>query len=213
MMRIIKLFIACILVLNTNISVFAEDANKIIVARVNDAPITLEELNNAVVSHNDRVDRCELAVNEQGKVIEVTMDYAGKLSLAPKIITREQKLIFLKDEVITSTLLYQEALKRGLDKNIETKNISLNEKREILINQVLQQEVSDLKVSAEEIEDSYDFLLKEQQRKGETAPPLSIIKQDIESELASLKKENRIADLKTKLASGGAIEIYEDKIN
>ena len=45
-------YLVLLVILSIGISVFAQDANQIIVAKVNDAPITLEGLNKEVGEHN-----------------------------------------------------------------------------------------------------------------------------------------------------------------
>jgi len=48
----IRLLAGLILFLSINMPVFAQDANQIIVAKINDTPITLEGLNKEVGEHN-----------------------------------------------------------------------------------------------------------------------------------------------------------------
>lgn len=114
-----------------------------IIAKVNDIPITLEQLEQEIESYNELVDRPEA-----------------------KIATREQRLAYLNEEIISRYLRYQEAKARGLDKQAKTQELLRNLKINILANQLLQSEIDNLLVTSSEIENFYN-LYKDEYRQVE----------------------------------------------
>jgi len=113
-----------------------------IIAKVNDMPVTLEQLEEEIQNYNQFVD---------------TPD---------KITTREQKLTYLNEELIRRCLFYQEAKARGLDKQAKTQELIRNLEVNLLANRLLQGEIENLVVTSSEIEDFYN-LYKEQYRQEE----------------------------------------------
>lgn len=113
-----------------------------IIARVNDMPITLEQLEQEIQSYNELVDRPEAKT------------------------TREERLVYLNEELISRYLRYQEAKARGLDKQVKTQELLRNLEINILANQLLQNEIDNLLVTSSEIEDFYN-LYKDQYRQVE----------------------------------------------
>lgn len=107
-----------------------------IIAKVNNIPITLEELNEQIENIN------KLAV-EQGRPQD-------------KIDTREKKIKYLKEELIRQKLLYQEALDRGLDKRDEVKKAFYNVKVSLLISELIKDELGKIDVTSSEIEEYYN---------------------------------------------------------
>jgi peptidyl-prolyl cis-trans isomerase C len=116
-----------------------------VVAWVNDYPITLEDLEEEIKTYNNTIpqDRPEL-----------------------KIDTREEKINYLKNEIIRRILLYQEALKRGLDKNPDIQRALKQTKQQLLVLQLVKEEADKVSVSSQEIEDYYERF-KEQLREPE----------------------------------------------
>jgi peptidyl-prolyl cis-trans isomerase C len=103
------------------------------IARVNNLPITLEDLNQETEAYNAMVgDKPEA-----------------------KITTREQKINYLKNEMVRRTLLYQDALARGLDRKDEVVQALEKTKRDLLVVQLVQQEAAKVEVTSKEIEDYY----------------------------------------------------------
>jgi hypothetical protein len=84
----------------------AEPANVAVkgtlIAKVNNIPITLEELNRYIDIYNASM--------------ELRQDLAPEQKKAAKIDTREKKLDYLKNILIRQAVFYQAALDRGLDK-------------------------------------------------------------------------------------------------
>ncbi len=116
-----------------------------IIAKVNNISLTLEELNQEIDAYNNLVpeDKPEL-----------------------KISTREQKIKYLKDEMVKRTMLYQEALDNGLDRNEEILRALERTKRDLLVVELIKQETGKVDVSSKEIEDYYNTY-KEQLKEPE----------------------------------------------
>jgi len=111
-----------------------------IVARVNNMPITLEDLNQEIEAYNALVpaDKPEL-----------------------KITTREKKLEYLKNEIVRRLLLYQEALNRGLDKKDIVLKAIEKTKMDLLVMELVKEEAEKVEVSSKEIEDYYNTYKEE----------------------------------------------------
>ncbi len=116
-----------------------------VIARVNNIPITLEELDQEIAAYN--------------AVVPADKPEA-------KITTREQKIDYLKNEMIRRALLYQEALDRGLDRNAEVKKALEKTKTDLLVMELVREEATKVDVSAKEIEDYYNTY-KEQLKEPE----------------------------------------------
>jgi len=111
-----------------------------IIAKVNNIPITLEELNEEIEAYNAMVpeDKPELKIN-----------------------TREKKIEYLKDQMIRRILLYQEALDRGLDRSETILKALEKTKRDLLVMELVRQEAEKVEVSSKEIEDYYNMYKEE----------------------------------------------------
>ena len=116
-----------------------------VIAKVNNMSITLEDLNQEVEAYNSMVpaDKPEL-----------------------KITTREQKLNYLKNEMVRRYLLYQNALDKGLDRNEDVLRALQKTKMELLVVELIKQEAEKIDVSSKEIEDYYNTY-KEQLKEPE----------------------------------------------
>jgi peptidyl-prolyl cis-trans isomerase C len=106
-----------------------------VIAMVGNIPITLEDLNQEIDSYNANV--------PQDKPEQ-------------KISTREQKIAYLKNELIRRALLYQEALDRGLDKNPDLIAALEKVKMNMLVLELVKKETENVEVSAKDIEDYYN---------------------------------------------------------
>ncbi|MFH1678661.1 MAG: peptidylprolyl isomerase [Candidatus Omnitrophota bacterium] len=115
----------------------------VIVAKVNDTPITLEQLDQEIQNYNELMDNPEL-----------------------KITTTEQKLSYLNDELVRRYLVYQEAKTRGLDKQAKIKELLRNLEVNVLANQLIQEEIDNIVVTSSEVEDFYN-LYKDQYKQIE----------------------------------------------
>lgn len=106
-----------------------------LIAKVNNIPITLEELNEEIDAYNAMVpqDKPEL-----------------------KITSREQKINYLKNEMVRRTLLYQDALDKGLDKSEDVLKTLEKIKQNLLVSSLVRQEADKVDVSSKEIEDYYN---------------------------------------------------------
>lgn len=116
-----------------------------IIAKVNNIPITLEDLEQEIDAYNDLVpaDKPEM-----------------------KISTREQKLNYLKNELVRRLLLYQEALDRGLERNERILKALEKTKMDLLVVELVREEAENVEVTAKEVEDYYNSF-KEQLKEPE----------------------------------------------
>jgi len=106
-----------------------------VIAKVNNSPITLEDLDKEVEAYNGLVpeDKPET-----------------------KISTRDKKIDYLKNEMVRRTLLYQEALNRGLDRKEEIIQALEKTKQDLLVMELIRKEAENVEVSSKEIEDYYN---------------------------------------------------------
>jgi parvulin-like peptidyl-prolyl isomerase len=102
---------------------------------VNNITLTLEDLNQEVDAYN-------------------AMVQAEKPEL--KISTREQKVNYLKNEMIRRALFYQYALDKGVDKNEDIVKALDKSKMDLVVMGLLRQETGSIDVSSKEIEDAYN---------------------------------------------------------
>lgn len=154
-----------------------------IVAKVNNIPIGLDDFNQEIEIYNTNVaaDKPEL-----------------------KITTREQKINYLKNEIVRRTLLYQEALDKGLDRNEDVNRALEKYRTELLVLKLVNDVTQKVEVSSKEIEDYYNTY-KEQLKEPEERQIREIVvatEQDAKditilllqgSDFATLAKERSIA--------------------
>jgi len=120
-------------------------AKGVVIAKINNIPIGLDDFNQELEIYNANVpeDRPEL-----------------------KITTREQKINYLKNEVVRRTLLYQNALDKGLDRSEDIQTALDRTKMQLLVMELIKQVSQKVDVSSKEIEDFYN-LHKEQLKEPE----------------------------------------------
>ena len=107
-----------------------------LIAKVNNLPITLEDMNKEIDIYNNNIvpaDKPEL-----------------------KITVRDQKINYLKNEIVRRTLLYQEAIDRGLDRKEEVIQALEKTKQDLLVMELIRQEAEKAEVTSKEIEDYYN---------------------------------------------------------
>lgn len=116
-----------------------------LIAKVNNIPVTLEDMNEEIEAYNSMVpaDKPE-----------------------QKITTREQRINYLKTQMVRRLLLYQDAMDKGLDRKEEVIKAIDKTKQELLVMQLLRQEADSVDVSSKEIEDYYNTY-KEQLKEPE----------------------------------------------
>lgn len=116
-----------------------------VVAMVNNVPVGLEDLNQEIDAYNASVpaDKPEA-----------------------KITTKEQKITYLKNEVIRRMLLAQHATDMGLERNEEVVKALEKTKTQLLVLELVKQETANVDVPSKEIEDYYNTY-KEQLKKPE----------------------------------------------
>lgn len=116
-----------------------------LVAKVNNIPITLEDLNQEVEAFNAMV---------------------GETRPEAKISTRDKKLDYLKNEMVRRVLLYQEAMDKGLDKKEDVLRALAKTKQDLMVMELVKEETAKIEVSSKEIEDYYNQF-KEQLKEPE----------------------------------------------
>lgn len=111
-----------------------------VVALVNNYPITLEDLDEEIERYNSLVpeDRPELKIN-----------------------TKEQKINYLKNEVVRRILLYQKARDRGLERNSDIQKSLEQTKQQLLVFQLVKEETEKVDVLSSEIENYYETYKEE----------------------------------------------------
>ncbi|MFA5093608.1 MAG: peptidyl-prolyl cis-trans isomerase, partial [Candidatus Omnitrophota bacterium] len=116
-----------------------------IVAKVNNVSIGLDDLNDEIALYNANVpaDKPEL-----------------------KIVTKDQKVNYLKNEVIRRTLIYQHALDQGLDRSDEVRQAVEKNRRDLMVLQDIKNITKNITVSSKEVEDYYNTY-KEQLKEPE----------------------------------------------
>ncbi len=116
-----------------------------VIAKVNNYPITLEDLNAEIDSFN----------------AEVPADKGEE-----KINSRDKKISYLKDGMVRKIILYQTALSRGFDKKEEIQKAIENFKQSILVAELVREETANIEPTSQEIEDYYNQF-KEQMKEPE----------------------------------------------
>ena len=117
----------------------------VVVAKVNNISIGLDDLNEEIVLYNANVpaERPEL-----------------------KIVTKEQKVNYLKNEVVRRALIYQHALDNGLERNDEVRQALEKNKRDLMVLQDIKNITKSISVTSKEVEDYYNTY-KEQLKEPE----------------------------------------------
>lgn len=156
-----------------------------IVASVNNMPITLEDLNDEIEAYNRLVDQQK----------------AGK-----KITTREDKINYLKEELIRRTYLYQEAIARGLDRDDKIQKSIEKVKMELLVRELLNQLMESVQVSNQDARTFYDknqdyFMKPEERRISEIAVSSEQDAKDIYIQLLQGSDFSALAKDKSKVSS------------
>lgn len=106
-----------------------------VIARVNNQPLTLEELNAEIEAFNSGV--------PEDKPEE-------------KIDTRDKKIAYLKNEMIRRVIFAQAAADRGLDRKEEIQKALENYKQGMLVAELVKEETANVEVTSSEIEDFYN---------------------------------------------------------
>ncbi|MDD5130578.1 MAG: peptidylprolyl isomerase [Candidatus Omnitrophica bacterium] len=116
-----------------------------VVAKVNNISIGLDDLNDEIALYNANVpaERPEL-----------------------KIVTKEQKVNYLKNEMVRRALIYQHALDQGMDRNDEVRQAVEKNKRDLMVLQDIKEITKNISVTSKEVEDYYNTY-KEQLKEPE----------------------------------------------
>ncbi len=123
----------------------AIQAKGAVIAKINNIPVGLEDFNDEIEAYNANVssDQPEL-----------------------KVTTREQKIAYLRNEVVRRLLIYQNALDKGLDRNEDVRQAVEKNKRDFLVMQDIKEITGNIDVSSKEVEDYYNTY-KEQLKEPE----------------------------------------------
>jgi len=106
-----------------------------VVARVNNIAIGLDDLNEDIAIYNANVP-------------------AEKPEL--KITTKDQKVNYLKNEIVRRALIYQHALDQGLDRSEEVRQAVEKNKRDLMVLQDIKNITKNITASSKEVEDYYN---------------------------------------------------------
>jgi parvulin-like peptidyl-prolyl isomerase len=125
---------------NTGIQAPVIKVKGTVIAKVNNIPVTLEDLNEEIAAYNDMVpqDKPEL-----------------------KITTREKKIDYLKNELVRRALLYQEALNRKLDLKDEIIGALEKARQNLLVMELVRTDAEKVEVTSKDIEDYYNSYKEE----------------------------------------------------
>jgi peptidyl-prolyl cis-trans isomerase C len=116
-----------------------------IIAKVNNIPIGLDDFSQEIEIYNANVPETRPEL---------------------KITTREQKIQYLKNEIVRRTLLYQDALDKGMDRNEDVVRALEKTKMDLVVLQLIKEATQKVDVSSKEIEDYYNTY-KEQLKEPE----------------------------------------------
>jgi peptidyl-prolyl cis-trans isomerase C len=105
------------------------------VAKVGNITLTLQDLDQEVETYNNMV---------QAENPEL------------KIVTKEQKINYLKNEMARRALLYQYAMDKGVDKDEEIVKALEKNKMELVVMGLLKEETKNIEVTSKEVEDAYN---------------------------------------------------------
>jgi len=106
-----------------------------LVAKVNNIPIGLDDFNQEV------------------EIFNANLPADGSEA---KITTREQKIDYLKNDIVRRALLYQNALDKGLDRNEDVSKALEKTKMQLLVMELIRQSAQKVDVTSKEIEDFYN---------------------------------------------------------
>jgi len=116
-----------------------------LVAKINNISIGLDDLNEEIAIYN----------------ANVSADHPEQ-----KIVTKEQKINYLKNEMIRRVLIYQDALDKGLDRSDDVKQAVEKNKRDLMVLQDIKNIAKGITVTSKEVEDYYNTY-KEQLKEPE----------------------------------------------
>ena len=106
-----------------------------LIAKVNNYPVTLEEMGEEIDNYNNMVP------SDQPQL---------------KITSKDQKVDYLKNDMVRRILLYQEGLDRGLERKEDIQRALEKTKMELVVVELIKEEASKIEVSSAEIEDYYN---------------------------------------------------------
>lgn len=113
-----------------------------VIARVNNFPITLEELNKYIDIFNAS--------------IELRQDLTPEQKKEAKIETREKKIDYLRNFLVRQRVFCQAALDRGIDRRSDVVDILEKNKIAVLAQEMQNEVIKNIDVSSTEIEEAYN---------------------------------------------------------
>jgi peptidyl-prolyl cis-trans isomerase C len=113
-----------------------------VIAKVDNLPITLEELERQITIYNGIVDQ--------------NKDWSDEQKKSAKIDTRDKKLNYLKELLIRQAVFYQAALDRGLDRKPEINEILERAKIQVLASDMQNEIIKNIEVGSAEVEEAYN---------------------------------------------------------
>lgn len=158
-----------------------EKKGGVVVARIGDREITMTEL-------EDEIEKLPPSVQTQFK------DRAGKLK-------------FLQS-YIGSELMYDTALRRGLDQDKEVEAGMMQVRKQMMINKLLSQEIpQDVSIGENDVKLYYDAHKDEfKDKKPEE------VRSQIETELKKMKQQEAYGKLVSKMMEAEKVKIYDDQL-
>ncbi|MFA5144917.1 MAG: peptidyl-prolyl cis-trans isomerase [Candidatus Omnitrophota bacterium] len=112
-----------------------------VIAKVDNTPITLEELSRYIDIYNASLDLRQDLTPDQKK--------------AEKIDTRDKKINYLKELLVRQTVFYQAAIDKGLDRKPEVSDMMDRYKMALLAQEMQSDIVKNIEVSSAEVEEAY----------------------------------------------------------
>lgn len=150
------------------------------IAKINNMPITLEELNREIDVFNASID--------------LRQDLPDEAKKSFKIDTREKKLNYLKEMMVRKMVFYQGALDRGLDRKPDMVDMLNRGKTAILASEMQNEIIKNIEVSSTEVEEAYKAI-KDQLKEPETRKVREIVtKTEDEARQALLELYQQGAD-------------------
>jgi len=128
-----------------------------IIARINGYPITLEDLEEEISNYNSLIPETRLEL---------------------KITTPEQKINYLKNEVIKRIFLYQEAKSRGIGRDFDIRRALEKIKVQLFVSEIMKREIEEVDVTSSEIEEYYDNLPLEYKKEPDSRKVSEIVVKD-----------------------------------
>ena len=158
-----------------------------------------------------------------GKRKITTGDLAFEINQLPPYVKtqlqdKQKKVDFLKSFIATE-LLYDTAKRKGLDRDKEVIEATYQAKKNIMVQKLLQELISnEVNVKEEDIElyykaNSRNYAEKDSAGKVVAARPLEAVKTQVMQDLIQERQQKAYERLFERMIRAESVEIYEDKID